>query len=586
MNKKTSMVSTALLVALALLVSLAGAADNPAAAMVMGRVTVIEGDQVTLQVGGMDGGQPPQMNEQSGVPPQISQPSDADTPGTPPGGQQQGIPPELSQGRGGTAPTQVVAIAAETSILIEENGAVVAATLADIVEGDMLQVTLGSEAATTVVIMRGQPPMGGGPGGPMPGSAPPSDGQAGSPVGSMALTAVYTVDNTTEAPTEGSLSAGEANQSVVLVTGGGSLSLTGTTLAKTGGGTSSDDESNFYGLNAALAVTTGSTAQLADVTITTAADGANAVFVTGEGAVVTVDGLAIQTTANSSRGLDATYGGTIVASNVNITTEGAHCAPIATDRGEGTITVQGGTVAASGDGSPNIYSTGNITAQQLTGVATGSQAAVVEGKNSITLVECDLVGAGLNGVMLYQSTSGDASVGTAQFTAADSRLATTSTGPMFYVTNTQAQATLTNTELTFTSGVLAEVAGNSTNNWGAPDSNGGQFTLTGIRQTLTGNIVCDGISTVNVQLSEGSVLTGAVNANQAAQRADLALDAASSWTLTADSYLTAFANEQADCANIQSAGFNIYYDANDTANAWLAGETIALPGGGQLTPAA
>jgi hypothetical protein len=51
--------------------------------------------------------------------------------------------------------------------------------------------------------------------------------------------------------------------------------------------------------------------------------------------VVYASGDTISTTADNSRGLDATYGGTIVADGMTIATQGDHCAAIATDRGGG-----------------------------------------------------------------------------------------------------------------------------------------------------------------------------------------------------------------------------------------------------------
>ena len=54
--------------------------------------------------------------------------------------------------------------------------------------------------------------------------------------------------------------------------------------------------------------------------------------------------------------------------------------PLATDRGEGTITVEAAKLTTSGAGSPVIYSTGNITANNVNGVANNSEIGVVEGK--------------------------------------------------------------------------------------------------------------------------------------------------------------------------------------------------------------
>ena len=56
----------------------------------------------------------------------------------------------------------------------------------------------------------------------------------------------------------------------------------------------------------------------------------------------------------------ATQGGTMTINNVNMTTSGGSSSPIATDRGGGMITVTGGTVTTSGNNSAGIYSTGNI----------------------------------------------------------------------------------------------------------------------------------------------------------------------------------------------------------------------------------
>lgn len=163
------------------------------------------------------------------------------------------------------------------------------------------------------------------------------------------------------------------------------------TLSKTGD-SSSADASNFTGQNA-IFLAADSTATLSHLTLTSDADGANAVFATGSKAKVTAKNLKIHTKNNSSRGLDATYGGTIEAEDVDITTEGEHCAALATDRGEGTVTVQDGTFATSGQGSPNVYSTGNISVYNSKGKATASEIAVVEGKNSIVLDGVDLTGS-------------------------------------------------------------------------------------------------------------------------------------------------------------------------------------------------
>ncbi len=440
------------------------------------------------------------------------------------------------------------------------------ASLDDLQEGDIASVEMQGEKAVSITIQnRGS--------------------MSESTTGNIELSGVYTVDGKEEMSDGETYASTNADENAVLVKNGGALELTNTVLKKSGD-SSSADESNFYAVNAVLAASEGSTATMSDITLTSDAEGSNAIFATGEDSKITVNNVKIHTKGNSSRGLDATYGGSVIATNVDITTEGAHCAPIATDRGEGTITVDSGTLSAAGDGSPCVYSTGNITVKGVTGTAAGSQAAVVEGRNSITLEKCDLTGAGENGVMLYQSTSGDAAEGTAKFSASDSKLSSTSSGPMFYITNTDAEATLENTELTYNSDILVRASGNNTNNWGREGSNGGNFKLNGINQRLIGDVACDEISTVEVSLTKGSILKGTVNGENTGKEVRISLDKDSRWELAGDSYLTSITDKDKDLENIVSNGHNIYYDASDSANEWLDGETVELNGGGSLTPAA
>lgn len=90
-------------------------------------------------------------------------------------------------------------------------------------------------------------------------------------------------------------------------------------------------------INAGVLVDSSSSATLKNMKITTSAKGANAVFSTGTDSKIYISDSEISTTKDSSRGLDATYGGYIETDNVKISTQGGSCASLATDRGEGTV---------------------------------------------------------------------------------------------------------------------------------------------------------------------------------------------------------------------------------------------------------
>lgn len=390
------------------------------------------------------------------------------------------------------------------------------------------------------------------------------------------------------------LSATSSDESAIVVNDGGSLNATGLTISKSGD-SSNTENSEFYGLNAAVLVQKESEATIKNTTIKTSATGANAIFSTGENATLNVSNTKITTTGDSSRGLDATYGGTINANKVTITTSGQHCAAVATDRGEGTVTVKNSILNTNGKSSPCVYSTGTISVSDSKGTATNSSCAVIEGKNSITLNNTKLTSYGVGrvddgidncGVMIYQSMSGDASEGTGTFSATDSTLTISKkskvyeTSPMFFITNTDAVINLENTKLNYGSNQLVTVSGND-GEWGSQGSNGGNLTLNATNQTLNGNISVDNISTASFIL-KSSTLTSTINSENNAKKVNLSLDSSSKWVITGDSYVTTLTLENNDLSLIEDHGYTIYYDAS--ANSWLNGQTITLSNGGTLTP--
>lgn len=334
-----------------------------------------------------------------------------------------------------------------------------------------------------------------------------------------------------------------------------SITIDSSVFDKTGN-TTNDDNSNFRGQNAVVLGIEGSQTSIKDSNITSNSIGSNAVFATGEGSVINVENTNIHTKGDSSRGLDATYKGTVNGKNLTITTEGAHSATLATDRGEGTITAEAAKLTTSGTGSPVIYSTGNITASNVNGVANKSEIGVVEGKNSITLTNSNVTGYHDNGFMLYQSFSGDAESGIARLKAENNTLTTHGTGAFIYVNNTTAEADLTgNTILMPNTTTLVKAAADS--RWGKDGENGGHLTLRASNQELSGNIVADSISTVALDMTNGSSLVGAINTDNTAKEVTLKLSKDSTWTLTGDSYVKSLTNEDTTGSNIHLNGYKL-----------------------------
>lgn len=322
------------------------------------------------------------------------------------------------------------------------------------------------------------------------------------------------------------------------------------------GDTTSDDNSNFRGQNAVVLGIEGSQINIKGSNITSNSKGSNAVFATGEGSVINVENTNIHTKSDSSRGLDATYKGTVNGKNLTITTEGAHSATLATDRGEGTITTEAAKLTTSGEGSPVIYSTGNIIVNNVNGIANNSEIGVVEGKNSITLTNSNVTGYKDNGFMLYQSFSGDAENGIARLKAENNTLTTHATGAFLYVNNTTAEVDLSNNAISMpNTSTLVKAAADS--RWGKTGENGGHLTLRTSNQELSGNIMADSISTIALDMTNGSSLVGAVNTDNTAKEVTVKLSKDSNWILTGDSYVKSLNNEDTTGSNIHSNGYKL-----------------------------
>jgi len=398
-----------------------------------------------------------------------------------------------------------------------------------------------------------------------------------------------------------------ADLPAIKVAPGGSLTATQALITKSGD-TGSTDASAFYGTNAGVLASSsststrytdsGKTAQLTltDCSITTTATGADGAFAFGEGATVTLDHVTIATTGgHDARGVVATYGGTVTLTDSRISTAGDSCAALASDRSTTTAPVINATDCActtDGSGSPGIYCTGTFTVTGSTLGASGSEAAVIEGKHSITLSDSSLTGAAKWGVLIYQSHSGDASPGAGTYTMTGGTLTNTGAGALFVVCDTDAVITLKDAALVNASGTLllagkaatAQVYNSHVNtSWG---TQGGVVTFTATDQTLSGNIIlCDTASSLALAL-DNSTLVGAIDTQDLGGTRTVALDSASTWTATANSHLTTLTGVALTSGvptNVDAAtGITITCSSATSANAVALSGTYALASGGTL----
>ncbi|MFR6482262.1 MAG: hypothetical protein ACLUPK_01885 [Veillonella sp.] len=114
--------------------------------------------------------------------------------------------------------------------------------------------------------------------------------------------------------------------------------------------------------------------------------------------MINVENTNIHTKGDSSRGLDATYKGNCKRQKPNY--HHRRCSlrhPCYRPRRRHYQLQKQLSLRHSGTGSPVIYSTGNITVNNVNGTANKSEIGVVEGKNSITLTNSNVTGYHDNG---------------------------------------------------------------------------------------------------------------------------------------------------------------------------------------------
>ena len=192
-------------------------------------------------------------------------------------------------------------------------------------------------------------------------------------------------------------------------------------------------------------------------------------------------------------------GGTLTASNLTVETNGESSAAIRSDRGGGTMTVDGGTYTSRGTGSPAVYCTADITVNNAALTAENSEAVCIEGLNSLSLTNCSLSGNIPENeqndcdwtVILYQSMSGDSEVGESKFSM-DGGSLTSLNGGLFYTTNTESSFYLKNVDITYSpsNNFFLKCTGNANKRgWGQSGNNGADCTFTADSQEMSGDIL-------------------------------------------------------------------------------------------------
>ena len=443
----------------------------------------------------------------------------------------------------------------------------------------------------------GEPPQGDGQGG--PGSAPGGQSQG---VESYDAANDYTEDTTVDGET---LSSTGTDENVAHISEGAKVSIKNSTITRESSDSQGGDNSSFYGVGAAVLATDGE-AYVSNSTIDTDSKGAAGLFAYGDGTVYAANDT-ITTKQDTSGGIHAAGGGKLYAWDMTVETNGESSAAIRSDRGGGTMVVDGGTYTSNGVGSPAIYSTADISVNNATLTANGSEAICIEGLNSIHLFDSDLTGNMSDSeqndctwnVILYQSMSGDSEVGNSTFEMNDGSL-TAGNGGMFYTTNTESTITLSDVDITYAddSEFFLKCTGNSNQRgWGESGANGADCLFTAENQEMQGDVVWDSISQLDFYMTDGSTLSGAVTDDEsnAGEGGDgycnLYIGEGCTWTVTGDSTLTSLSSngtitdEDGNAVTVKGTDGTVYVEGESSYTVTVASysDTADLSGASSTT---
>ena len=327
-------------------------------------------------------------------------------------------------------------------------------------------------------------------------------------------------------------------------------------------GSASGDESGYSGSNAAVLARDAANFTLRDSLVFSSGDYAQGVFSLGEGTTATISDCVISTRGPRSSALMTASKGTIAANHVTAETFGNLSPAIYAYRGGGSISAERGKYTTAGAGSPVIRSEGEVNMLNAKLESGVSQAVILNGDSSVTLASCDVTGkhsvqsqgvsSRFQSVLIYNSGSGNPDTQKGIFTMAGGSI-TNNSGDVFYVTNATAEINLSGVNITNNdlSGALIRVEASE---FGTLGVNGGNVQLIAVNQDIDGDIYLDGLSDMNMYLTDESYFTGTINPSGTSARAYVEI-VGSRWVLTGDSHIDSLTCED---SSINLNGHKLY----------------------------
>lgn len=352
------------------------------------------------------------------------------------------------------------------------------------------------------------------------------------------------IDGSEEALMNETIESTQPNHSVICNQNGGTVTLDQNTLVKSG------DSINTDGTNS-IVYTTGSSFTKIDQSDLQSTSKGSSGIVANEKAMVYANDSTIMTSNDSSNGLEAVSSGQIIANQMDITTQGNQSAAVNVKQNDGSISLTNSILSTDGNDAPLLHANGTIEADNVSGNASHSKIAEVEGGQHLSIYNSQLSSTNnhllqneliKNGIRI-QCVQDSSTKEKARIDICNSILSTMiDEGSMFYVDGQDTNIVLNKSLLSFDCDHVDLL-----------HVSNGNVKLTGSEETMVGNITVESHAKVDMYLLDGSSYTGSTSCEEQGTL-NMNISSDSSWIVSSDC--------KVNCLNIESGGEIIDADGN------------------------
>lgn len=352
------------------------------------------------------------------------------------------------------------------------------------------------------------------------------------------------IDGSEESLMNETIESTQPNHSVICNQNGGTVTLDQNTLVKSG------DSINTDGTNS-IVYTTGSSFTKIDQSDLQSTSKGSSGIVANEKAMVYANDSTIMTSNDSSNGLEAVSSGQIIANQMDITTQGNQSAAVNVKQNDGSISLTNSILSTDGNDAPLLHANGTIEADNVSGNASHSKIAEVEGGQHLSIYNSQLSSTNnhllqnelIKNDIRIQCVQDSSTKEKARIDVCNSILSTMiDEGSMFYVDGQDTNIVLNKSLLSFDCDHVDLL-----------HVSNGNVKLTGSEETMVGNITVESHAKVDMYLLDGSSYTGSTSCEEQGTL-NMNISSDSSWIVSSDC--------KVNCLNIESGGEIIDADGN------------------------